>query len=78
MPQDDRKHIIEIVEDEMAHYKKIVDKTNEEEIPGLEMRQRGRLADKLARENGFTGYSCISYVELEYAIDENEQFNHLI
>ena len=62
-----KKHIIEIVEEDMAHYAKA-----EEGAQMVEMRRRGRLADQLAKEAGYAGYSCISYIELEYAIDERE------
>ena len=33
---------------------------------------RGRLADKVAKENGFDGVAAISYVEMEYADNEAE------
>ena len=69
-----KRHIIEIIEDEISHYKVPIEGLGHE----IKMRQRGRLADKLALELGYTGYSCISYVELEYAVDESEPFNTVI
>ena len=63
------RHIIEIVEEDMAHY------TKEGQT---EMRQRGRLAEKVAQDAGYAGYSCISYIELEYALDEREILEHVI
>jgi len=32
----------------------------------------------LAKERGFKGYECLSYVELEYAIDESIVLDHLV
>jgi hypothetical protein len=64
------RHIIEIVEEDMAHYAK--------EGQTVEMRRRGRLAEEVAREAGYAGYSCISYIELEYALDERDLLEHVI
>ena len=64
------RHIIEIVEEDMAHYAK--------EGQSLEMRRRGRLAEEVAKEAGYAGYSCISYIELEYALDERDLLEHVI
>jgi len=41
------------------------------------MRMRGRLADKIAKESGFSGYSCLSFLELENAPDERVIFDYI-
>ena len=41
------------------------------------MRRRGRLADAIAKEHGFNGYSCLSFLELENASDEQVIFDYL-
>ena len=42
------------------------------------LRQRGRLASRIATENGFDGYHCLSYVELEFITDEESVLNELV
>lgn len=60
----DGKHVVEILENQLAHYKKDRE---------LKLRKRGRLAEQMVKQSGqFTSYSCISYVELEAANDERE------
>jgi uncharacterized protein YdeI (YjbR/CyaY-like superfamily) len=34
------------------------------------MRQRGRLAEQLVKAHGFKGYTAISFIELENAVDD--------
>jgi len=41
------------------------------------MRKRSRLADEIAKKNGFSGYSCISFLELENAPDERVIFDYI-
>lgn len=65
------KHVVEILENEIAIYTRGED--NERK-----MRQRGRLAEKVAKQNGCSGYSCVSYIELEYALDEKMIFEGLV
>ena len=62
-----KKHLVEIFEDEILTYQK--------EDGSKEMRKRGRLARQLAKQNEFQDYSCISFKELEEAVDENLPFN---
>ena len=63
-----KQHIVEIVEEELVHY---------ETEEGLQMRKRSRLADEIAKKNGFSGYSCISFLELENAPDERVIFDYI-
>ena len=63
-----KRHIVEIAEDELAHY--VADGE-------LKQRQKGRLADAIAKENGFNGYSCLSFIELENSSDERYLFELL-
>ena len=70
-----KQYIVEVLEDELAHYKTL----EEGESKGKsKLRQRGRLAERLALSHGFAGYSCLSYIELERAVDERVIFNELI
>lgn len=65
----DDRHIIEIVENELVHYKK----PNSTE---WSLRKRGRLAEQLVqKKKSKTSYSIVSYVELEQAEDEREILN---
>lgn len=57
-----KMHLIEIVEDELVHFEGPADE--------LRMRARSRMADSLAREHGYSGYSCLSFEELENAPNE--------
>ena len=41
------------------------------------MRKRSRLSDEIAKKNGFSGYSCISFLELENAPDERVIFDYI-
>ena len=60
------KHIVEIIENELVHYKK----------PGSKewsLLKRGRLAQQQVKmSEKYTSYSCISYIELESVEDELE------
>jgi len=39
----------------------------------MQLRARGRLAEKLAKQQaGYKSYNCISYVEMESALDEHD------
>jgi hypothetical protein len=53
-----RKHIIEIIEDDLMHYS-----VADEDHPKL--RARGRLAEEAAKREGYHGYSSLSYIELD-------------
>lgn len=75
--KDDKCHIIEIIDDDLAHYTQTETENNEIK-KHVELRKRGRIAEKIALDNGFSGYSCLSYIELEYAMDENENFDNLL
>ena len=66
-----KTHIVELVEDELVHYE------GSSEANSLCMRARCRMADALAKEHGFSGYSCLSFEELENAPDEKVFFTHL-
>ena len=68
---------MEVLEDELAHYQPLLGETDEE-TRSSRLRQRGRLAERLALSHGFNGYSCLSYVELERALDERVIFGELI
>ena len=68
---------MEVLEDELAHYQTQPDEIGDK-IYKYELRQRGRLAERLALSHGFNGYSCLSYVELERALDERVIFGKLI
>lgn len=65
-----RKHAVEILEDEKMTYA----------LPDgqVRLRQRGRIAWNLAREKGFDGYSCVSFLDLEYATDERQLLDNLV
>ncbi len=65
------RHVVEILENEIAIYTRGED--NERK-----MRQRGRLAERVAKQNGYSGYSCLSYIELEYALDEKMILESLV
>ena len=67
--QTGKQHILEIVEDEIVHFSQ-ADGT-------LGMRQKARLADKIAKEHGYSGYSAISFVELDNAQDERQMFDQI-
>ena len=67
--QTGKQHILEIVEDEVVHF------TNADGTLGL--RQKARLADKIAKEQGYSGYSAISFIELENAQDERQLFEQI-
>ena len=62
-------HVVEIIENELVHYKK----------PGSSewsLRKRGRLAQQLVMDDKrYSSYSSISYLELESAEDEREILN---
>ena len=64
-----KHHIVEVFEDELAHFQTA---TGE-----IKMRQRGRLANEIAKEHGFNGYSSLSFRELENAVDERQVFDVL-
>lgn len=59
---DDKTHLIEIVEDELVHFE-----GGEED---LKMRARSRMVDAVAKDHGYSGYSCLSFEELENAPNE--------
>ena len=61
--------MIEIVEDDLVHYV-CADGS-------LQQRSKGRLADSIAKQHGFNGYSCLSFIELENATDERVVFDAL-
>lgn len=63
-----RKHFIEVMEDEFCSYTQ--EGAVQAESTKKQLRQRGRLAEQLAKAHGFDGYHCLSYVELEYMRDE--------
>ncbi len=63
------KHILEIIENELVHYKKPSSKE-------WSLRKRGRLAQQQVKiSEKYSSYSCISYIELESAEDEREILN---
>ena len=64
-----KQHIIEIVEDDLVHYQGA--------DGSLQQRSKSRLADQIAKQHGFNGYSCLSFIELENAPDERVIFNAL-
>jgi len=64
-----KQHILEIVEEELVHYLE-ADQT-------FALRRRGRLANSIAQDHGFNGYSCLSYHELENAVDEGALFDQI-
>lgn len=41
----------------------------------LALRRKGRLADEIAKSHGYSGYSCLSFVELENSSDERQIFD---
>ena len=65
------RHVIEILENQQALYKK-------NGATEWSLRKRGRLAEELVSKNKqYASYSCISYVELEAATNEEELFDLL-
>lgn len=65
------KHVVEVLEDDLATFRR-------DDSPNILMRQRGRLAQKLVRQYGFANYHCLSYVELEYAVDDLQIIDSLV
>jgi hypothetical protein len=63
------KHAVEILEDQVANY------FREDGVKA--MRQRGRLAEGLAKEHGFAGYTVVSFIELENAEDDGAAIEEL-
>ena len=66
LPGSGKQHIVEIVEDGQVHF------TAADGV--MTLRRKGRLADEIAKAHGFSGYSCLSFLELENAADEREIF----
>jgi hypothetical protein len=60
------QYVVEIIENELAHFTKGSSRGQK----GKSLRARGRHIEDLVKQFGYSGYSCLSFVELEQSADE--------